>query len=168
MNKNNKVNANFFCLLLLFLPKLVISFSQSHLHPTFKQWTGIPSVSQPTRPLLAHFWNHIVHFNCCWPTQTGELCVAGFHRTVCVGGVYEGIYTAVGVRDRGAARPGLMSALCFGLHCFVVWATEGLTRTDAQWFMQTQRIQHYIYKLGNNIIIRRFSNLVLNKLLVQD
>lgn len=53
-----------------------------------------------------------------------QSCVQGW----CVWGY---IYTP-GHRGPGDGTPGLVSALCFGLHCFVVWATEGLKHTHMQ------------------------------------
>lgn len=52
-----------------------------------------------------------------------------------------GIYTPTGVRGRGGAgMPGLMSALCFGLHCL---ATEGLTRRHTVIHANTKRTHGY-------------------------
>lgn len=85
-----------------------------------------------------HSWETVLYFELVWPTQTGELCVAVFHWTVCRDGVCGGIYTAAGVRGR-AGSAGLVSALCFGLHCFVVWATEGLTQGHTVIHANTKR-----------------------------
>lgn len=86
-----------------------------------------------------HSWETVLYFELVWPTQTGELCVAVFHWTVCRDGVCGGIYTPAGVGGRGAGSAGPVSALCFGLHCLVVWATEGLTHRHTVIHANTKR-----------------------------
>lgn len=116
-----------------------------HISPL--SWTNIsvcPSSDQSRHPV--GLWELACDATSCIfrpfePTQTGELCVAVFHWMVCRDIVGRGIYTPVGARAGvgGAGTAGLVSALCFGLHCVVVRATGRWTHGD--WVKDKERAQ---------------------------
>lgn len=60
------------------------------------------------------------------------------------GTLHIGVYIHLRVLGgRAAGTPGLMSALCFGHHCFVAWAAEGLTHRLTLIHANTKRVHGY-------------------------